>query len=142
METNQNVRKRPGWVWAISIFYFISAVFTLLSFYVIFSGRISIDPAQKAYFDSLTPIDYGITIILGLLNLTGVVTLFLLRRQAFYFFTGSFIVNILMTIWHLLSKGWIAAIGGPGLVGVIISWGLLIAVCLYSRSLIKAGVLI
>jgi len=139
--TEKNVKKRPGWVWAISIFYFISAVFTLFSFYLIFSGKISIEPAQKAYFDSLTPLDHGITIILGFFNLTGAVTLFLLRRQALYFFTGSFAVNILMTVWHSLSKGWVAAIGGPGLVGVIIAWGLLIAVCLYSRRLIKAGVL-
>ena len=51
-------RKRPAWVWIISIFYIISAVWTLFSFFLIFSGALPLPPQQAAYFRSLTSIDY------------------------------------------------------------------------------------
>jgi hypothetical protein len=113
-------KKRPGWVWAISIFFFFSAAYSLLSIYLVSSGKIPLQPAQKAYFDSLTFIDYGLTILLGLTNLTGAVLLFLLRKQAFYLFAVAFAANVLMTVWHIVSKGFIAAVSSVGLIGMLI----------------------
>jgi len=100
-------KKRPGWVWAISIFYFFSAAYTLLSFYLIYSGKIPLQPAQKAYFESLTIVDMGLTVLLGLSNLIGAVLLFCLRRQAFYFLAFPFAAGLVMTAWQILSKGFI-----------------------------------
>lgn len=142
METNEaGSRKRPVWVLIISIFYLLSASWTLFSFYLILTGSITLQPAQKEYFENLTVLDYSFTILTGLANLIGAVTLFLLRRHAFYFFTGTLILNVLMTVWHAVSKGWIQAIGGPGLVGALIGMGILVAICIYSWRLTKAGVL-
>lgn len=142
METDQqNMKKRPGWVWAISVFYFFSCTYTLFSWYMVSSGRVTLEPAMKAYLESLTAIDIGLSILIGLAGLTGAVTLFLLRRQAFYFFSVSLGFNLLQTIWHILSKGAIQALRGPGTVGMFFGLALVIAVCAYSWRLVKRGVL-
>ena len=48
--------KRPVWVWLISAFFILSAGWTLLSSYLLFSGSIPITDEQRAYFDSLSSI--------------------------------------------------------------------------------------
>ena len=140
-DSNLQKKKRPGWVWAISIFFFLAAGWTLLSFYLINLGAVPLNAAQKAYFSSLTGVDYGLTILMGLANLIGAVALFFLRKVAFYLFVTAFGVNLLLAAWHAVTKGWVAAIGGSGFVGTVIGWALLIAVCIYSWRLIQRGVL-
>jgi len=134
-------KNRPIWVWVISIFYFLSAGYTLLSFFLIYAEVIHLEPAMKTYFDNLSIFDHALAIILGAANLIGAITLLLLRKQAFYIFSGIFCVNILVSIWHSISKGWIALLGGSGFVGAIIGWGLILAVIAYSRRLINRGIL-
>ena len=140
METGEK-KKRPKWIWAITIFYFVSAGWTLLSFYVVGSGSIPMGPAAKAYFDSLSTFDHVITVLIGLAGFFGAITLFLLRKIAFYLFTGALIGHSLLAIWHTLTKDWIAAVGNAGLAGAVFGWALLIAVCVYSWKLTKKGVL-
>jgi len=134
-------RQRPAWVWVISIWYAISPTWTLLSLYLVRSGFIPIAPASKAYFDSLTVFDYALSITVGVLNLSAAVALFLLRKQAFPLFSIVLAINIMFVSWHIATKGAIAVIGGTGLFGVVIGNGILLAVCIYSRHLAKAGVL-
>ncbi len=141
MQDSSQARKRPGWVWAISIFYFLSAAYTLLAFFLIYSGAVPLQPEQRAYFSQLALFDYGVTVLMGTLNLAGAVTLFLLRRIAFHLFTTAFSIGILMTVWHTVEKGWVAAIGPAGLVGAAIGWALAVTVCVYTWRLGRAGVL-
>jgi hypothetical protein len=141
MEAEVVTAKRPGWVWAITIFFFIWVGWTLLSFLLIRSGAVPLNAAQAAYFDSLTALDYLASIGVGLANLAGAIALFRLRRAAFYIFAGSVGANLLLTLWHATAKGWVAAMSGSGLVGAAIGFGLLFAVCLYSRRLLQRGVL-
>ena len=133
--------KRPGWVWAISLLMFFSAAWTLLSFYLIGSGSIPLAPEQQAYFQSLSALDYATAIAGGLLNLSGATALFMLRKVALPLFGSAFVLNLLATIWNLVSKNWAEAIGTPGLVGAFIGMAMLGAICLYARNLIKRGVL-
>ncbi|MCW9059954.1 MAG: hypothetical protein OQL11_13890 [Gammaproteobacteria bacterium] len=141
MHTETVASGRPGWVWAISIFFGVSAGWTLLSFALIRSGAVTLNAAQIAYFDSLSPLDYIFSIGIGLANLLGAISLLLLRKIAFYLFASALVANLLMTLWHIAAKGWVAAIGDTGLVGAIIGLGLLVIVCVYSRRLLKRGVL-
>jgi hypothetical protein len=104
-------------------------------------GFIRLNPAQQAYFNSLTTLDYNVTLLAGLANFFGAINLFFLRKIAFYLFAGGLTVNSLMFVWHALSKGWVAAMGGSGLLGATIGWGLLIAVCVYTWKLTRSGVL-
>ena len=78
----------------------------LLSFYLILSGAIPLEPAQKAYFDSLTLIDHVSTIIPGLLNISAAVALFLLRRIALYLFLSALGLNFVLAAWHGTTKEW------------------------------------
>jgi hypothetical protein len=134
-------KKRPRWVWAISIFFFLSAGWTLLSFYLISTGAIPLNAVQKEYYDRLAGVDYAVSIIMGLANLVGAVALLLLRKIAFYLFAVALGANLILAAWHTATKGWMAAVGGAGFVGVVIGWVLLIAVCIYSWRLVQRGVL-
>ena len=134
-------RKRPVWVWVISTFFFFSAANTFLSFCLIYSGKIPLQPEQKAYFDSLTVMDMGLAALLGLTNLTAAVFLLFLRKQAFYLFAATLGFNLLITLWHIVSKDFIAAMPAGGLIGMAIALGIQIAVCIYTGKLVKAGVL-
>lgn len=135
-------RKRPGWVWAISILFFFSAVWTLLSFYLIHTGAIPLNPRQRAYFDDLGLLSYSITILLGAANLVGAICLFLLRKAALYLFGIALIVNTMFITWQMLSTNWTQAIESSGLSGAIIGWALLLAVCLYTWRLTRKGILV
>lgn len=141
MEEILNKKKRPVLIWIISIFFVVSAGWALLSFYLVLSGAIPLELQQKEYFDSLSIFDYGYTIAIGLLNLTGAIALFMLRVIAFYVFSSALALNILATIWNIVSKGWLEAIGNSGLVGMLIGLGIAAGVCLYSFNLMKRGVL-
>jgi hypothetical protein len=55
-------RKRPVGVWVVTIFVVLSTLFTAFSFYAVFSGKISIPPAQQAYLATLTPLDHVVTL--------------------------------------------------------------------------------
>ncbi len=134
-------RKRPKLIWVITIFYFVSAGWTLLSFALIYSGVIPLNEAQADYFKSQTILDILFTIVIGLLNLLGAFFLFLLRRTAYYLFLSAFAFGLLMTIYHIIFKNWLAAIGCPGLIGAIIGWGISIAIIIYARKLTKAEIL-
>jgi hypothetical protein len=134
-------RKRPILVWLISLFILLSAIWTLLSFYLILTGAIPLDPAQKAYFDRLTLIDHVSTIIPGLLNMSAAVALFLLRRIALYLFLSASGLSFVLAAWHATAKGWVEALGGAGLIGALIGYVLMIAVLIYTWRLSKKGVL-
>ena len=139
MEASElSIMERPKGVWLISGFFFLSAGYSLLSFALVFSGKIVLSDAQKAYFDSLTVFEYVLTVAFGIANLAGAVSLLLLRKVAFTLFLGSFLIAVAMCLWHAISTGWVAAFGG---LGTIIWWGIFGAVLTYIRNLIRAGVL-
>ena len=136
-----SVRRRTRWIWAISIFYLVSAGWTLLSFVLIYSGTISVNPAQRAYLDSLSGFDFGITVLIGLFNLSGAVALFILNRVAFKLFVTAFVASVAVALWHATTKEWLEALGGPGFIGTMIGYGISAAVCFYAWKLIKRGIL-
>jgi len=141
IEKDPDSRKRPKLVWVISIFYILSAGWTILSFALIYSGAISISVAQKAYFDSQNIFDNTLTLVMGSINILGAILLFLLRRHAFHCFLTAFSIGVLMGVYQIIFKNWLGAIGGPGLVGAIIGWFISIAIILYSNKLIKKEIL-
>ena len=95
----------------------------------------------KQYLNSLTFQDYFITIVISVVNLLGAIYLLLLNKISFYLFCGSLIINTFSSILHAINKGFLKALSGGGLIGVLIGYGILIGVCLYSRYLMKSNVL-
>ena len=145
MNNSQVVKnKRPVWVWIFSIFFFISAVYTLLSLYLLHSGFVPITEENRLYihFKGWNTLDYLFSYLLVLLYGSGSVTLFLLRKIAFPLFLSSFIANTLLTIDHILTQNLLTALGSSVAISMyFISWIPIMAVCFYSRRLSKAGVL-
>jgi len=133
--------KRPALVWVITIFYFFSAGFTILSAVLIYLGVIPVTPAAQHYFSSLTVVDHIITILIVCCNLIATVLLFLFRKQSFYFYSTAFVVSLLTTFAHAMTKGWLQAVAGAGFMGYVIGIGIPIAVITYSYRLMKKGVL-
>jgi hypothetical protein len=133
--------KRPAWVWLISTFFFISACWTLLSFYLIHFEIITVPIETKQYFNTLAFQDHFITIVLGIINILAAIYLLLLKKISFYLFLSSLIINTLFTTLHAINKGLFAALSSGGLIGAIISYIILIGICLYSRKLMKSHIL-
>jgi hypothetical protein len=138
---NTPVRKRPTWVWVISVVYSLSFLYTCLSFYLCLSGAIPLNAAQKAYFEGLTALDWAFTTVIGMVSLGAAVFLFLLRRQALYLFGGSLVLNFCYGA-YTLHKTWTFLSATPGAaVGMFLGWGIGAAICLYTWKLTKAGTL-
>lgn len=140
MEEQQTTR-RPAWVWVFTFFFVISGIWTLLSLILTLGGATSMSAAQRTYLESLTFFDVALSTLIGLATLVGAVLLFLLKRAAFYFFVGSFLLNLLVSIRDGVSKSYGQAVGSNGLIGVLIGLAILAAACLYSRRLTRRGVL-
>ena len=135
------MNKRPFFVWLIAIFYLLSTLFSVLSLSLVLSGSLPLTPEQEAYFSSLSTLDYLFSFVIDLTVFAGTVALFFLRRVALYLFCGSFDLIVLMSIWHLMTRDFLSALPGGGLLGFILGLGILAAVCLYTWKLRRAGVL-
>jgi len=132
---------RPLLVWLISIYFFLSASWTITSFFLIRIGAVPLNPAQKTYFESLNAADYLLTIIGALLSISAAVSLFLMRKAAYYLFCASLAFNMAFTIWHIISRHWLSVIGIGGLAGAAVGWLILFAICLYTARLTVQGTL-
>jgi hypothetical protein len=142
METvSRSARRRPKLVWVVFLWFVFSVGYTLLSFLLIHSGAIAIRPEQAAYLRSLSALDYALMLATAGLTIAGAVSLFLLRKAAFYLFVAPLVLSLCATMVHALSKGFLAALGGPGTVGMFIGYAVLAAVCVYTWKLKARGVL-
>lgn len=143
MEVDTHVAKRrPKLVWVILLWFVFSAGYTIVSFLLIYSGSISVTPEQAAYLRGLSSLDHTLTLGIASLNIAGAVSLFLLRKVAFHLFTVALVASILATVAHAVSKGFLVALGGAGMIGLLIGYGILVAVCLYTWKLKARGVLV
>lgn len=133
--------KRPALVWIISIFFFLSAGYSLWSIVAVGSGAIPGNAQQQAYFSSLSAFDYITSIGIGVLNLAGAISLFLLHKKAPWFFLGALILGLTSAAYQAVAKNWLAAIGTPGLVGFILFQVILVSIVLYAFRLRARGVL-
>ena len=133
--------KRPALVWVIFILYLLSAGWVILSFALIHSGAIPLNEAQQEYFGSQAILDYGAILVCGALNLAGAIFLFRLKKPAFHLFATAFGLGLAVTGYHIVAKNWLGAVGVPALVGAVTSWGISIAIIVYSKRLISKGVL-
>jgi hypothetical protein len=134
-------KKRPGWVWAISILYGLSAIYTPLSFYLIYSGVIPLAGAQKAYFDGLGIVDWAAAAIGALIMLAAVVALFLLKRVSIKLWGTAIVFSVLSFIYNATSKNWLAALDIGSLIGAAIGLALVIAIFFYTKRLDARGYL-
>ena len=134
------ISKRPIPVWIISAFFFFSAIYTLYSFAIVLSGNVNLTPQMQRYLESLTPLNYIISIGIGFLNLSGAITLFMLRKHAAYFFLSGLILSIASFVYNILTTNWLET-GAAGVIGAFLSQLLVLAVVIYAFRLRKRGTL-
>lgn len=133
---------RPVWVWLISIFYLgfglsgLMAVGMALIIHAQGSG-----PAGEAA-SLQTILQASLWGILPAANIAGAISLFLMRKIAFYIFSGLLVVKACL---QLLLEDALATVFSSGnaqmIIGYGLGYGILLAVCIYSRYLAKTGVL-
>ncbi|MFP4226945.1 MAG: hypothetical protein ACLFRF_09460 [Desulfobacterales bacterium] len=131
-------QKRPFWIWLISAFYLYSGVMTLSMLWLIINGDVNLSPeelamAKKTSLGGLIP----------LANLAGAVSLFLLRKIAFYIFSGMFIAGLANGMLQFVLLDWsLQTVSGQGLSQVGIGYLITLAVCIYTYRLKKQNILI
>jgi hypothetical protein len=139
------LRKRPIAVWVIFIVYVLSAALAALSLYLFYGVAAALnvapalDGAKAAYLSHLRTVDYA-SLVSGLLNLAGAITLLRLRRPAPFLFTTALAVAIIF-LGREFAEGWLNTISGSGLIRIAIGLAIDACVCIYSWKLLKVGTL-
>jgi hypothetical protein len=131
---------RPIGVWLISLFVMGSGSMTLLAMYVIYFGDLAVPPATQAYLESLSFLEVSLSFCLGALNIGAAVSLFLLRKTAVTLFASALALNAVQTIWNLLFRDYLAAIGG-NLFSVLLGLAIAMAITAYAWNLRTKAVL-
>ena len=143
METGiTSTRRRPKLVWVVFLWFLFSPGFTLLLFLLIHSGVIAVRPEEPAYLRSLSTVDYALTIIIVGLGVAGALSLFRLRKVAFYLFVAHLILTLGAQAVHVLTTGLLATLDGWGTFRMFVGWAGLVAVCVYAWKLKARGVLV
>ena len=140
MTMHDITNKRPGWVWVISLFYVFSAVWTCIAWYMV-ASRGAPTPQAKAYFQSMTVLDYGLMIGQALITLSAAVALVLLRKAACRLFCAALVIALISIAWHTLARGWVNVMQSMrgALFGALMGIALLFAVCFYTGRLREQG---
>jgi hypothetical protein len=133
-------KPRPGWVWFISIWYTGGFVLGIVLTLLVWSGRLRLNPQGQAYFAKMTTLDIAFSVMQMLLVETAAITLFLLRKQATYFFWLVFGAGLASDFYyhilnHLPRK---SDVWGKN---PLLYIGTQLAVCIYCQSLKWKGTL-
>jgi len=132
-------RKRPIGVWIITVYFAVTVPFILYGLYLMVSNQVPMNDAQAVYVSNINPLDITATVMIGLSNIIGAVSLFYLRKAALTFFGVSLAINIALTIWHIISKGFVEVIGGA--LPIFIGFALLLSIIGYTAYLSKKQIL-
>lgn len=136
-------QKRPILVWVIVVFYGLSSAWTLLSFALLVLGRVKVNAfsPEFTYLSSLTPVDYALTILLGVLGVIGVIVLFQLKSTALPIFLVALALNGTYSLWTLLMNPFFREIRLEGLRGMMMGFATLCLISFYVYRLNVRGLL-
>jgi hypothetical protein len=132
---------RPFWIWSITAFFLAASVLISLAFILALGGRIDLTAAQQAYLDGLTPLDYLIIGAVMACNLVGAVFLVMLRGFAVPLLVVGWAFGFFQLLWHAVGKGWLSAIGAPGVASFAAANFLSLVIIAYALGLARRGVL-
>lgn len=137
----QSKKKRPFWVWLISAFYLFSGVMNLSMLWLILTGDVNLPP-EKLAMAKQTSLAWTLGGLLPLANLAGAVTLFRLRKIAFYIFTGMLFAGLANGLVQFALLDWsLQTVSGQGLSQVAIGYLITLAVCIYTYHLKTQNIL-
>ena len=140
-EGDIDTSSRPGWVWVISIYYGISFLWTGLSFYLVTSGTFPLNEAKKSYFDHFTFVDAALMVVSVGIGLFAAVSLFMLKKVTVKAWAALTVYTIGSLAYTIATTEWLKVVGGPGAVGSIVGYALLVAIYFYTKRLDRRGYL-
>ncbi|WP_394701366.1 hypothetical protein [uncultured Propionivibrio sp.] len=129
--------KKPVLIWVISIFFLITALFSIVATTCIYFDVIPIVPQSQDKVKQIPLIALVLSIAVSFVEIIGSISLLHLRKSAFSYFVAGLILCIADALFAFLVDGeWKHGIG--------IFARLLIpaSVCIYIRVLILRGLLI
>lgn len=135
-------------VWVIFVFHVASMVWSIVMQVLMHAGALPTPEGQHQFIQSLRSVDYVASYAIAALQLTGVIFLWLLRRQAlpiltlgFILGTGNLVRNILKpTFFNMFANLGIAGLVGAA-IGLIGGLALSAAIVAYTWYLRRRGVL-
>jgi len=134
-------RLRPVGVWVIVGWTALSVAWSLLGYFLIYTGKAQLTPEMREYLSSLSLLERLASLAVGVANVFGVVLLWRLRRRAVFWLTLALYGNVAMTVYQTLTTHVIAALDPPRAIGTLFGWALLIGIILYARRLSARGIL-
>jgi hypothetical protein len=139
----RGAKKRPVWVWLISVFYALSFLVLVRLIALIASGAVPASAQLSKYLASLGTFGFFLGILQPLISLAAAATLFMLRKEATYLFWLLLGFTVVSNLWTFALKSGIG--GGPAKsgspLGAIIGIGIQLFVCLYAQQLKVQGTL-
>lgn len=141
MNTDRHAtRKRTFLIWVISLFYIASGAMTLLTVLQIHFGTIPVSPDQLEELRRAS-MRWSMLGLIPAANLAGGIALLMLRRAAFYLFSGALGLNTLNMLRHVFFSSAPFHLDTGNLTGVIVGMGITLAVCIYTYRLKQADIL-
>ena len=133
--------RRPVGVWIVTAYFAITLTGTLISLGEFVGGELTLTPEQRAYFQSLGPVDYlGAASTLVLCGWAAI-ELFQLHKRAVAILGVVLIMNLGATAYQFLVTNWTDALGTAGLASVAGGLSLLAIILVYAVSLRRRGIL-
>jgi hypothetical protein len=134
-------KARPAWVWAISLFFLAASLAISAAFVLALTGVLPLAPAQQAYLDKLTPVDFMLIGSVMTANLAGAFYLVQMRGAALPLLMVGWGAGLFELGWHAIAKGWLAALGAPGVAGFVAANLLSLIIIVYALGLARRGIL-
>ena len=128
-------------MWVIAVIYVFGGLWGLLSLVLTRLGTIAIPPETQAHYERLTIIDYGVTVVVTLLNLTGAILLFRLRSKAVGFLGMAVGISAFSFLYRLFTPESHQALAAPASSGMVIGLAVSIVVVAYAYWLKSRRVL-
>ena len=130
---------RPGWVWAITIFFGLGAVWGLIWWLMALANVAPADEATRAYLQTLTVFDYVLPIANTTISLCGLILLFLMRARAPVFLLASLALNVFGVLYSFAVKNIFATFGILGAINMVVGPVIWVLVVWYAYRLRKTG---
>ncbi|MDY6905966.1 MAG: hypothetical protein SWH61_14915 [Thermodesulfobacteriota bacterium] len=135
-------KRRPFWVWVISLFYLLSGTIALFSLFHILGMGVAENLAEELQTLRQQALAWSMYGLIPAVNLTGGVLLLLLHRWAFYAFSLALVLNVgNMLKYFIAERGAVALTSGSSVVGVFLGLAVIVAVCVYTYRLRESGIL-
>jgi hypothetical protein len=133
--------RRPKWVWVIAVLYVFGGLWSLFITTMMHSGAIRTPPEARAYYDSLSTLDYTLTFLTTALNVIGGILLFRLRAKALAFLAAAVVSSLLTLLYQSFTGALGRMLSGPGGYGLFVGISVALAVIAYVHRLKVKGVL-